>query len=116
MAQPGQTIHNPRTGERIIFRHTQRETGGAYVEFDHFLPPGPSAFAEHVQLNVRARRAQVGCCDRPAIENGPLVEDNLLEDHLAGRHNGYRDARTCLLQPTNGATERTSVCADIVHE
>jgi hypothetical protein len=55
MAQPGQIIHNPRTGERIVFRHTQRETGGAYVEFDHFLPPGPSAFAEHVQLNQEER-------------------------------------------------------------
>ena len=55
MAQPGQAIRNPRTGERIVFRHTQAETGGAYVEFDHFLPPGPSAFGEHVQLNQEER-------------------------------------------------------------
>lgn len=55
MAQPGQAIDNPRTGERIVFRHTQAETGGVYVEFDHFLPPGPSAFAEHVQLNQEER-------------------------------------------------------------
>jgi hypothetical protein len=55
MAQPGQAIENPRTGERIIFRVTQRASGGALVEFDHFLPPGPSTFAEHVQLNQEER-------------------------------------------------------------
>jgi hypothetical protein len=55
MAHPGQAIENPRTGERIVFRHTQRETNGEYVEFDHLLRPGPSAFGEHVQLNQEER-------------------------------------------------------------
>jgi len=55
MAHPGQLIENPRTGERILFRITQRESNGAVVAFDHFLPPGPSAFAEHVQLNQEER-------------------------------------------------------------
>ncbi len=55
MARPGQIIANPRTGERIVFRITQRETNGECVEFDHFLLPGPSAFGEHVQLNQEER-------------------------------------------------------------
>ena len=55
MARSGQTIENPRTGERIVFLHTRQDTGGAYAEFDHFLPLGPSAFAEHVQLNQEER-------------------------------------------------------------
>jgi hypothetical protein len=55
MAHPGQIIENPRTGERIVFRITQRESNGAVVEFDHCLHPGPSAFAEHVQLNQAER-------------------------------------------------------------
>jgi hypothetical protein len=55
MAHPGQTIENPRTGERIVFQHTSRETDGEFVEFDHYLRPGPSAFAEHVQLNQEER-------------------------------------------------------------
>lgn len=55
MAQPGQLIENPRTGERIVFRTTQRDSQGAEVVFDHFLPPGPSAFDEHVQLNQEER-------------------------------------------------------------
>jgi mannose-6-phosphate isomerase-like protein (cupin superfamily) len=55
MAQPGQTIENPCTGERIVFLHTRRETGGEFVEFDHYLVPGPSAFPEHIQLNQEER-------------------------------------------------------------
>jgi quercetin dioxygenase-like cupin family protein len=55
MAQPGQVIENPRTGERILFRVTQRDSQGAEVVFDHFLRPGPSGFGAHVQLNQEER-------------------------------------------------------------
>jgi len=55
MAHPGQVIENPCTGERIVFLHTRRETAGEFADFDHFLRPGPSAFAEHVQLNQEER-------------------------------------------------------------
>ena len=55
MAHQGQVIENPRTGERIVFLHTRRETDGEFVDFDHFLRPGPSAFGEHVQLNQEER-------------------------------------------------------------
>jgi mannose-6-phosphate isomerase-like protein (cupin superfamily) len=38
MARPGQTLHNPASGERITFRATAAQTGGALVAID--LPPG----------------------------------------------------------------------------
>jgi mannose-6-phosphate isomerase-like protein (cupin superfamily) len=55
MAHFGHAIENPRTGERIVFLHTQSDTHGEFVDFDHFLPPGPSTFGEHVQLNQEER-------------------------------------------------------------
>jgi mannose-6-phosphate isomerase-like protein (cupin superfamily) len=55
MAQPGQDIENPITGERIVFLHTGPETHGEYTEFDHYLNPGPSTFSEHIQLNQEER-------------------------------------------------------------
>jgi mannose-6-phosphate isomerase-like protein (cupin superfamily) len=55
MATPGQTLQNPVTGERIVFRQTAHETGGRKVVIDHFLPPHTGTFAEHVQLNQEER-------------------------------------------------------------
>jgi mannose-6-phosphate isomerase-like protein (cupin superfamily) len=52
---PEQTLENPVTGERIVFRQTARETGGRRVVIDHFLPPHTGTFAEHVQLNQEER-------------------------------------------------------------
>jgi quercetin dioxygenase-like cupin family protein len=40
MALPGQTLHNPASGERITFRSTAAQTGGALVAIDLRLPPG----------------------------------------------------------------------------
>jgi mannose-6-phosphate isomerase-like protein (cupin superfamily) len=40
MARPGQTLHNPASGERITFRATAAQTGGALVAIDLDLPPG----------------------------------------------------------------------------
>lgn len=55
MATSGQTLTNPITGERIIFRETAYETGGRKLVIDHFLPPHTDTFAEHVQLNQEER-------------------------------------------------------------
>lgn len=55
MATPGQTLLNPITGERIVFRETAHETGGRKLVIDHFLPPHTDTFAEHVQLNQEER-------------------------------------------------------------
>ena len=40
MAEPGQAISNPVTGERIVFRRTSAETGGEVLELDLALRPG----------------------------------------------------------------------------
>jgi mannose-6-phosphate isomerase-like protein (cupin superfamily) len=40
MAQTGQTIENPASGERITFRKTAAETGGELVAIDLELPSG----------------------------------------------------------------------------
>jgi short-subunit dehydrogenase/mannose-6-phosphate isomerase-like protein (cupin superfamily) len=55
MANPGDALENPVTGERIIFRARASETGGRKVVIDHFLPPHTGTFAEHVQLNQEER-------------------------------------------------------------
>lgn len=39
MAEPGEVIVNPATGERIEFRHTSATTGGELLEFDLTLAP-----------------------------------------------------------------------------
>jgi mannose-6-phosphate isomerase-like protein (cupin superfamily) len=55
MATAGQTLENPITGERIVFRQTSHETAGRRVVIDHFLKPHTDTFAEHVQLNQEER-------------------------------------------------------------
>jgi quercetin dioxygenase-like cupin family protein len=40
VARPGQTLHNPASGERITFRATAAQTGGELVAIDLDLPPG----------------------------------------------------------------------------
>ncbi|HVC39994.1 MAG TPA: cupin domain-containing protein [Candidatus Dormibacteraeota bacterium] len=52
MAQNGQVIENPTSGERIVIRQTARETGGRLLAFDLFLGPGgrvPSGHAHPAQ-------------------------------------------------------------------
>ena len=50
-----QTLENPITGERIIFRQRAHETDGARVVIDHHLKPHTGTFPEHVQLNQDER-------------------------------------------------------------
>jgi hypothetical protein len=56
MANKGQSLNNPCTGERIVFQQTEKDTGGTLVEFDHYMQPRTTpTFAEHVQLNQEER-------------------------------------------------------------
>ncbi len=56
MATTGQALNNPCTRERIVFQQTEKDTGGALVEFDHYMPPSATpTFPEHVQLNQEER-------------------------------------------------------------
>ena len=48
MARPGTTLENPATGERLEFRRTTADSGGAVCSFDYFLPAGGSVPLAHV--------------------------------------------------------------------
>jgi quercetin dioxygenase-like cupin family protein len=46
--RPGDTIENPVTGERILFRKTSRETGGESVVIEAFVRPDGAVAKPHV--------------------------------------------------------------------
>ena len=48
MINPGGTIENPVTGERIVFHKTSASTGGEYVEIEVFVRPGGVVAAAHL--------------------------------------------------------------------
>jgi quercetin dioxygenase-like cupin family protein len=48
MIRAGDTIDNPVTGERIVFRKTSRETNGEAVVIEVFVQPGGFVAAQHV--------------------------------------------------------------------
>lgn len=48
MSYAGMAIMNPLTGQRIVFRRTGSETGGAFSEMDMFYQPGAWVDAEHL--------------------------------------------------------------------
>ncbi|HEV8251279.1 MAG TPA: cupin domain-containing protein [Gaiellaceae bacterium] len=48
MIQAGQTVENPVTGERMIFRKTAADTGGELVEFELVAKPGAFVAMPHV--------------------------------------------------------------------
>lgn len=47
MSHPGMEIVNPLTGQRIVFRKTAAQTGGAFAEMDMFYQPGGQVDTEH---------------------------------------------------------------------
>ena len=51
----GDRIINRVTGERIVFRETSRENGGARVVFDTYVRPGGFVAAAHVHPNQEER-------------------------------------------------------------
>ena len=48
MAKAGDEIFNPRTGQRMIFLQTGKETSGELVRIDSYNPPTGVAEPEHV--------------------------------------------------------------------
>ena len=48
MFRAGDTIENPVTGERIVFRHTAAETNGEAVVVETYVQPGGFVAAAHV--------------------------------------------------------------------
>jgi mannose-6-phosphate isomerase-like protein (cupin superfamily) len=55
MVQAGDTIENPVTGERIVFRKTSRETGGQAVVIECFVKPDGAVAAAHVHPSQEER-------------------------------------------------------------
>jgi quercetin dioxygenase-like cupin family protein len=55
MIHPGDTIENPLTGERIVFRTTSRETNGEAVVIETFVQPGGFVAAAHVHPSQEER-------------------------------------------------------------
>jgi quercetin dioxygenase-like cupin family protein len=48
MIRAGDTIHNPVTGERIVFHQTSADTGGEAVVIETFVEPGGFVASAHV--------------------------------------------------------------------
>src|SRR5213595_2064012 len=55
MISAGDTIHNPITGERLVFRKTSRETGGQAVVIETFVQPNGFVAAAHVHPSQEER-------------------------------------------------------------
>lgn len=48
MPRAGDMIENTMTGEKVVFRSTRHETGGALLEADYYLRPGGYVAAAHI--------------------------------------------------------------------
>ena len=55
MARQGDVLENPATGERLVFRRTAADSGGAVLAFDYFLPAGGSVPLAHVHPRQEER-------------------------------------------------------------
>jgi quercetin dioxygenase-like cupin family protein len=55
MIRAGDTIENPITGERLVFRKTSRETGGQAVVVETFVQPNGFVAAAHVHPGQEER-------------------------------------------------------------
>jgi mannose-6-phosphate isomerase-like protein (cupin superfamily) len=55
MTRAGDTIENPVTGERIVFRQTSRETNGQAVVIEAFVQPNGFVAAAHVHPSQEER-------------------------------------------------------------
>jgi mannose-6-phosphate isomerase-like protein (cupin superfamily) len=55
MIPAGDTIHNPVTGERIVFRQTSQETNGEAVVIETFVQPNGFVAAAHVHPSQEER-------------------------------------------------------------
>jgi mannose-6-phosphate isomerase-like protein (cupin superfamily) len=55
MIRAGDSIENPVTGERLVFRQTSRETGGEAVVIETFVRPNGFVAAAHVHPSQEER-------------------------------------------------------------
>ena len=52
---PGQTVENPVTGERLTFHATAAETDGEYVSFEALITPGGTLASPHLHPHQTER-------------------------------------------------------------
>ena len=55
MVAAGEVLEHPITRERVVFRKTGRDTGGALAQADFYLPPGGFVAAEHIHPQQEER-------------------------------------------------------------
>lgn len=55
MARAGETIENPITGERVVFRKTAQDTNGELLECDLFVKPDGFVAVEHLHPRQEER-------------------------------------------------------------
>lgn len=55
MAQPGDTVEIPATGERFVFLKTSAETGGELLELEFHVNPGGFSARPHLHWDVEER-------------------------------------------------------------
>jgi len=55
MTRQGDALENPVTGERLVFRRTTADSGGAVLSFAYFLPAGGSVPLAHVHPRQEER-------------------------------------------------------------
>ena len=55
MAEPGQVLENPQTGERLVFHETSESTGGELLRFELVFRPRGYTAIKHVQPNQEER-------------------------------------------------------------
>lgn len=72
MANVGETIENPLTGERITFLQTTRGTDGELLRFEYLLPPGFS-IPEHVHPRQEERHEIVSGTLNGRVAGNELV-------------------------------------------
>ena len=84
MAQPGQSIANPVTGERVVFRTTSAGSDGALLAMDYYAPAGYVIAPTHVH---------------PRQEERSEVSAGTLRGHIGGQKRTVAPGEAAVVPP-----------------
>ena len=84
MAQPGHSIANPVTGERVVFRATSASSDGALLAMDYYAPAGYVIAPTHVH---------------PRQEERSEVSTGTLRGHVGGRKRTVAPGEAAVVPP-----------------
>ena len=84
MAQPGESIANPVTGERVVFRTTSAESDGALLAMDYYAPAGYVIAPTHVH---------------PRQEERSEVSTGTLRGHVGGEKRTVAPGEAAVVPP-----------------